>query len=190
MLSTQIKEATKTAHQQLEGVVVRKLKAIESDADYAEFLKHFYVYFHSVEQAIAPYITADILPDYKDRRNSSYLKQDIEALGSDVVALPDAVAPSINNVSEALGALYVLEGSIMGGRIIVQMLEKLGITKGVSFFSGYGEATGQKWETFIDVLNTQAHTSEQHEQAIRAANETFANFGDVFATVQAKEEIN
>jgi heme oxygenase len=183
MLSTSIKEATKEAHLNLEKKVVQKMKAIRSDADYADFLKHFYAYFNQVEQAIAPYITTELLPDHAERRNSSYLKQDIEELGSNVNDLPTATSPEINNTIQALGALYVMEGSIMGGPIIVKMLEKFGITKGVSFFSGYGEATGQMWGKFVAVLNAQANKEAEEQQAITAANDTFSNFGEVFGAV-------
>ncbi|MBE9598159.1 biliverdin-producing heme oxygenase [Pedobacter sp. MC2016-24] len=183
MLSNSIKEATREAHLNLEKKVVQKMKAIRSDADYADFLKHFYTYFNQVEQAIAPYITAELLPDHAERRNSQYLKQDIQELGGDVNDLPAAQAPEINNTLQALGALYVMEGSIMGGPIIVKMLEKFGITKGVSFFSGYGEATGQMWAKFVAILNTQAHSLEEEALAIEAANATFSNFGEVFGEV-------
>lgn len=181
MLSTKIKEATKAAHQQLEGVVVRKLKAINGREDYADFLKHFYAYFNVVEQAIAPFVNTSVLPDYQERRNASYLKSDIEALGYTVDDLPVAQAPGISNLQEALGALYVLEGSIMGGSIIVKMLEKQNIRDGVSFFSGYGEATGQKWGAFIAVLNANAQSDEEENSAISAANATFDRFGWVFS---------
>jgi len=185
MLSTAIKEATKTAHQELEKKVVLRLKAIRSNADYADLLKHFYAYFNAIEKAIAPFITADVLPDYADRRDSSYIKRDIEELGGDVNNLPAVQTPEITNTVQALGALYVLEGSIMGGPYIVQMLNKFGVDKGVSFFSGYGEATGQKWGTFISILNNAAQTEEQQAAAIKAADETFARFGDVFGEVEA-----
>jgi len=182
MLSTNIKEATKAAHLDLEKKVIQKMKAIRSNADYADFLKYFYTYFSQVEKAIAPFITAELLPDYKERRNSSYIKSDIEALGGNVNDIPSVTLPSITNELEALGALYVMEGSIMGGPIIVKMLEKGGITEGVSFFSGYGEATGQKWGIFVGVMNQQATTEEEENTAIVAANQTFLRFGDVFET--------
>src|SRR5690606_6314985 len=109
-------------------------------------------------------------------RNSAYLKKDIEALGATISDLPFAKAPAVANTMSALGALYVMEGSVMGGRIIVQMLEKAGITEGVSFFSGYGEATGLMWQGFIAVLNSHASTEEEERQAIEAANATFSKF--------------
>jgi heme oxygenase len=185
MLSTNIKEATKSAHLNLEKKVIEKMKAIRSNADYADFLKCFYTYFSLIEKAIAPYITLELLPDYKERRNSSYLKRDIEALKGTVEGIPAVQIPQIQNQLQALGALYVMEGSIMGGSIIVKMLEKGGITNGISFFSGYGEETGQKWSAFIAVMNQQAITPEQQQVAIQAANETFARFGNVFDEVIA-----
>lgn len=183
MLSNSIKEATKEAHLELEKKVVQKLKAIRSDADYADFLKHFYAYFNHVEQAIAPFITEELLPDYKERRNSAYLKNDIEELGADVTALPATTVPEITNILQALGALYVMEGSIMGGSIIVKMLEKAGVTKGVSFFSGYGAATGQMWGTFVGVMNGQAANESDEAVAIQTANDTFSHFSSVFAEI-------
>lgn len=180
MLSTNIKEATKTAHLQLEKKVIEKLKAIRSNADYAEFLKYFYLYFSQIEQAIAPYISPQLLPDYSERRNSSYLKNDIEELGGLTGEAAAIALPVIQNQLQALGALYVMEGSIMGGSIIVKMLEKGGITKGISFFTGYGEATGQKWGIFTAVMNSAAASPEDEAIAIEAANQTFSRFGDVF----------
>ncbi|MEJ2884528.1 biliverdin-producing heme oxygenase [Pedobacter sp. GR22-6] len=184
MLSTNIKEATKAAHQDLEKKVVLKLKAVRSHLDYADVLKHFYVYFNAVEQAIAPYITTELLPDHAERRNSSYLKKDIEELGADTSDLPEAIAPEISNTLQALGAMYVMEGSIMGGPIIVQMLAKYGVDKGVSFFSGYGEATGQMWGKFVAVMNATAQNEADEAIAIAAANETFSRFGDVFTSTE------
>jgi len=184
MLSTNIKEATKPAHQQLEKIVVLRLKSIRSNADYADLLKHFYAYFSTLEKGFAPFMTAAVLPDYAERRHAAFLKADIEALGFDVNELPVATAPAITNVLQALGAMYVMEGSIMGGSIIVQMLAKGGITNGVSFFSGYGQRTGEVWGKFVGAMNAQAHSADEEAIAIETANETFRRFGDVFESAK------
>jgi len=181
MLSEKIKEETKSAHLSLEKLVVQQLKSIKNNEDYGNFLKKFYTYFSQVEKVISPYITSQLLPDYADRRNSSYLENDIKALGFDVDETMTVAVPKIDNEVAALGALYVMEGSIMGGRIIIQMLEKLGVTEGVSFFSGYGAETGQKWGVFTKVMNDTAKTEQDEEQAVNTANETFQLFEKVFA---------
>lgn len=183
MLSTNIKEATKAAHQQLEKTVVLRLKAIRSEADYAELLKNFYTYFSTLEKSFAPYMTAAVLPDYQERRHASFLKADIEALGFTTEELPAPAVPAITNVLQALGAMYVMEGSIMGGSLIVQMLAKGGIINGVSFFSGYGQRTGEMWGKFVAAMNVQAQTAGDEAIAIETANETFRRFGDVFESL-------
>lgn len=181
MLSTQIKEATKTDHQETEKKVVLRIKNINTNEDYIELLKCFYAYFNTVEKAIAPYINT-VLPDYNERRNSSYIKTDIEELGGTIDKLPAANATQVKDALQAMGALYVLEGSIMGGPYIVQMLQKKGIEKGFSFFSGYGNESGLKWATFTSALNILPQTESDVAKAVDTARETFKKFGDVFET--------
>jgi heme oxygenase len=180
MLSEEIRESTKSAHLNLEKLVVQQLKSINNESDYAAFLIKFHAYFSQVERSIAPFINESILPDYADRRNSTYIKHDIESLGSLADTNLNVEVTKIDTTVGAIGALYVMEGSIMGGRIIVQMLQKLGITKGLSFFSGYGPETGQKWEVFTKVMNDTAKTDEQRNEAIKTANETFKLFENLF----------
>ena len=179
MLSAVIKEATRTNHQETEKKVVLRIKSIESDVGYAALLKCFYAYFSAVEKAIAPYIYG-VLPDYEERRDSSYIRADIEALGGSVENLPPATAPEIGDAVQAMGALYVLEGSIMGGPYIVQMLQKKGIDRGFSFFKGYGDESARKWSAFTEVLNRLRRNEQDREKAVRVASETFKRFGDVF----------
>lgn len=181
MLAAQIKEVTKNAHQQVEKKVVLSIKSIKSEEDYVDLLKRFYAYFSKVEAAVQPYISPQLLPDLASRRNASYIKADIVELGSSLKELPSATIPEITNSSQAMGALYVLEGSIMGGPYIIQMLRKLGINKGFSFFSGYGDEATQKWQSFISALNSVAKTEEDSHQAINSATKTFLHFGEVFS---------
>ncbi|SFW19032.1 heme oxygenase [Sinomicrobium oceani] len=181
-LSAIIKESTRAHHQETEKKVVLRIKNIRNNEDYAALLKCFYAYFGAVEKAIAPYIN-DILPDYAERRDSSFIRKDIEALGGSTENLPRAIAPAIANGVQAMGALYVLEGSIMGGPYIVQMLQKKGIDKGFDFFGGYGEGSAGKWAAFTEVLDNLPGSSEEQDMAVRTASETFKRFGDVFDEV-------
>lgn len=181
MISTELKEGTKDAHIQLEKIVLQQLKAVQTKDDYARLLKFFYAFFREVEKAIAPFMTSEVVPDYSERRNVNHLKADIESLGGDVHKdLPQTTAPSIVNKYQALGALYVMEGSVLGGRTIVKMLEKNNINTGISFFSGYGENTPVLWGRFIELLNQQITADEHKQQAIQAAKDTFTLFAVTF----------
>ena len=182
MLRDILKEQTHAAHQKAEGIIIRKIKAISSEADYIDVLKGFYVYFSKVEDRMSEFITEEILPDIKERRDSSYILADIEELGGSIAELPSVVVPEIHSVVDALSAMYVLEESIMGGPYIVKMLEKRGITKGFTFFNGYGSKSGVMFKKFTSILNAYGKELEDYTQAIDVANETFKNFGEVFTS--------
>ncbi|SUJ10375.1 Heme oxygenase [Sphingobacterium spiritivorum] len=180
MLNEQIKEATKQGHQELEKTVVYKLKAIENNADYADLLKHFYVFFSGIEQQIDHLLPESLKPYYAVRRNASHIAQDIEALGGSLTELPSVVLPPLHNATQAIGALYVLEGSIMGGPYIVKMLQQRGIETGFNFFNGYGEQSHQNWAKFTGIINTEVTELSAIEEAITAAQQTFSSFGQTF----------
>lgn len=180
MLADQLKKDTLTNHQQLEKMLVGRMKAIRSTQDYINLLQVFYSYFGGLEQQIDHYITEQIMPDYADRRKSAALANDIESLGGQPIAKAGTDAlPQINNILQAYAAMYVIEGSTLGGKIISKMMaQQLNITdgKGLSFFSGYGNDTEPMWETFKVALNEQAKTAADEAVVINTANETFSRF--------------
>ncbi|MFZ4262000.1 biliverdin-producing heme oxygenase [Sphingobacterium sp. HJSM2_6] len=180
MLSQYLKDNTKESHQKVEGTILRKLKKISTEEDYEQFLKSFYAYFKAVETETSKYISISVLPDIHRRRNASYIKNDIDSLGGNVHSLPSAAAVPVQSTLEALSSLYVLEGSILGGPYIVQLLKKQGITRGFSFFEGYGEQSSMMWTSFINVLNDYGKESADYVLASEIANRTFLQFENVF----------
>lgn len=84
--------------------------------------------------------------------------------------------PSVATPLQALGALYVMEGSALGGRVIARMLRKSGqLPENVfNFFDGYQENTGLNWQAFILRLNQIAASQTDIDNVCAAANETFA----------------
>src|SRR5690606_17955246 len=114
MIQEELRKQTALQHQQLEKLVVARLKSIRSNAEYADLLKIFYSYFKKLEDAIAPYITREILPDYPERRHAVSLAEDIVDLGGDLNELPEVHVPNIDSTAKAMGALYIMEGSVMG----------------------------------------------------------------------------
>ncbi|WP_454804142.1 biliverdin-producing heme oxygenase [Mucilaginibacter phyllosphaerae] len=182
MLSDKLKEETKTNHQILEKALVGQLKAVRTTQEYANLLKLFYGYFGGLETRINEVIDTNLLPDSTERRKTQAIADDIKALGGEA---PDTATgddlPTINIHLEALGALYVIEGSTLGGKIISKMMQQqLGLVTGFSFFAGYGEKTEQMWDVFKQALNRQAENPEQEAVVIAAANQTFLKFGEWF----------
>jgi heme oxygenase len=87
--------------------------------------------------------------------------------------------PEVGSLGQALGCLYVMEGSTLGGRFIARRLhEHLGLTpaSGAAFFHGYGEETGSRWKAFQQALVRYSAATENEFAVIGAAEETFSKF--------------
>lgn len=176
-----LKHQTEAAHMELEAMVLPWLQSISSNTDYVQLLKGFYGYFKPLEDAVAPYITEAVLPDWEQRRKAYSILQDLAQLPGAYSELPLAThLPSIQSLPQALGAMYVMEGSTLGGKGIAKMLVK---NKSVNlkgeqlqFFTGYGARTGTMWTTFVNVLNSFSGTDAEVARMVASANQTFSLF--------------
>jgi heme oxygenase (biliverdin-IX-beta and delta-forming) len=183
MLSEKIKEETKQNHQLLEKKLVAFMRAIRSKEDYVELLILFYSFFGGLEIAIDAQLDHSHLPDYKLRRKTAFLADDLVQFGRTPPDLAGAdELPGIHNHLQALGALYVIEGSTLGGTIISKMIkQQLAISdnKGLSFFNGYREETEKMWQDFKLFLNRPLRPGGE-AVVIQAANDTFNKFSQWF----------
>ncbi|HEY0760400.1 MAG TPA: biliverdin-producing heme oxygenase [Acidisarcina sp.] len=96
------------------------------------------------------------------------------------LALPGLALAGFETESQLLGAMYVMEGSRLGGLHIARHVESvLGLTpgRGDSYFRGRAEGTGAMWKEFLDVLRTRVPEA-QADQAIFAARAMFRAFGE------------
>lgn len=179
MLSEKLRENTKTAHIELEKVLVQKIKSIHTTNDYLEILVYFYQFFAPLEMAIFSQIEA-VLPDSAQRRKSEWIVEDFHSLAPSYPPIsPYPYIPEINSPSQAIGALYVIEGSTLGGQVICKMVaQRLGISTktGFVFFSGYGENTSTMWENFKNYINGIKWGVEEEKELIDSANRTFTLF--------------
>ncbi|EJL75008.1 biliverdin-producing heme oxygenase [Chryseobacterium populi] len=80
----------------------------------------------------------------------------------------------INNEHEALGMMYVIEGSTLGGNVIAKQLSK---TEGFdevtfNFFGCYQENTGLMWKNFKEVLDA-AVTEENYSEVLSGAKKLY-----------------
>ena len=85
--------------------------------------------------------------------------------------------PTIHHLLQAFGALYVIEGSTLGGAIILKMLRKKESVdipeNAVQFFNGYGDQNLAMWQRFKEYLFLQLRYEEDVETVSKTANETF-----------------
>lgn len=179
MISSVLKENTKQAHQALEAVVIREIKAIRNKEDYVRLLHKFYGFHSPLEQLYDGFFNDSIIPFYNNRRKADLILQDLENLGVDKagIGFTDDL-PAIDSTAAAFGSYYVLEGSTQGGSIVAGMLIKhAGLTPDTTaFFYGYGDNSKEMWQSFKDKMDSYFPDDTLHKEVITAANETFAKF--------------
>lgn len=134
--------------------------------------------FYGVLRPLEPAMMALVPPALADRGKLALLRRDLLALGmngAEIDAIPSPAAPWLPQTRpEALGALYVMEGSTLGGKLIVKALRRLPDwpLAAQSYFDPYGAETGARWQTFKLHLNSTA--PQDGDAVVEAAKRTFA----------------
>jgi len=172
--------ATRELHQAVERTM-DPVGRVQSRDDYRDFL----LVHHGIMPALEAHVLAAVASErfahgYEPAARTHRLLEDLHALGvrdsalTREAALPDL--PPLRSRDAALGALYVLEGSALGGRVLFRHFEKtLGITReaGGAYFFGDGPETGRRWQRFVAVLESEPASSAGHAAAVEAACQTF-----------------
>ena len=111
------------------------------------------------------------------RRRAHLFAEDLRTLGAepDPAPLPDL--PPVEDTDHALGRLYVLEGSTLGGTFIsrhLATLPTLGPDVRLGAFSPYGTETGAMWQAFRRVTRDRVATGGDAGRVVGAARATFS----------------
>ena len=177
-LSEEVKALTSSAHQALEKYLVSIIRQIGSVEDYKKMLVLFYGYYKPVERLIETHLRTSS-PIRLQTRKSDSLLSDINQIQNQAKILSVATSvPLLQNHTQALAALYVLEGSTLGGKYILQMVrKKIDLPEGTgdSFLSGHGVNTELNWKCFKDFLDAEINESDK-DMFVEAVNETFDRF--------------
>lgn len=171
-----IKEETKANHQNVEKVLVNELKKLSSLDDYANLLERLYTFYAPIEDTLQQKIDASVIPDMNMRQHMTNLRKDIEVVRKNAVSTNNTISPvHIENTSYALGVLYVIEGSTLGGQIITQMLDKylsVSTIKANNYFNSYGSETPKMWSKFKEYIS-KSNSDIDQELMIQGAKDTF-----------------
>jgi len=141
-------------------------------AGYRALLVRLYGFYLPFERAVGV-----------DDIRTQWLASDLAWLGTNSLALSCvplcADFPLYDCPERRLGALYVVEGSALGGRQLARSLETLlgaNSREGRHFFVGRGSGTGAAWSGFLDRLATVGPEPAGRVALVSAAVETFELF--------------
>lgn len=147
---------------------------------YVGVLRHLLMVHQQVisELQAVTWLGSALAPDRLELRVER-LNVDLCILGDTSDTDQQTIKFALNDMGEALGAHYVLEGSALGAQIIASIVQKklrVGAENGGAYFFGDGQQTSAHWSQFLGRLN-QYEPSRFSTSAIAGAGKIFLAFG-------------
>jgi heme oxygenase len=177
-----LKEVTKAAHERLhghDGFGAAAAGTIAA-ADYRDLLARLYG-FHAAFEARMAEAPAALAREIhlSERGRAELIAADLAGLGAEparIAALPkcEDLAP-MRSAGDYLGALYVAEGSTLGGQIIARALAHA-VGENRRFFLGHGGEHSRLWRSFVTRLDRLDAEPTEAAAAERSALAAFAAF--------------
>ncbi len=156
-------------------------------AAYAALLRRMLGFHAALEARLAEAPPLDRFGiDPGARRRTDLLRDDLAFLGAPAEA-PAAPLPPLGTAAEALGALYVAEGSTLGGRQLARALDALlpAGPEGRRFLLGHGARHAEMWRACCVAIELCGTTAEGRAGMLRGAAATFAAFEAWFGAPEA-----
>ncbi len=178
-----LKNKTATHHQIAEKKNLAKHiidHTITTD-QYKELLKKNYRVYSAVETYLDTNknLLCSNLQSFISLEKSKALKKDLDTFSIDLTPISDAGIGLPANVGSLTGALYVMEGSMLGGLLIAKHLKKcrnLSSNLTHHFFEGNPEYHTRRWKSLCKILENRSYTQEEINTATHAAIKVFESF--------------
>ncbi|MBC7000733.1 biliverdin-producing heme oxygenase [Cytophaga sp. FL35] len=184
-----LKIKSKDEHLKVERVLINELNNITTNEDYGKLLERLFLFYEPLENAVHKIVKKSLIPDIDQRKHVHMINLDFEKLQYKLGYITKNYTPHIRSVSYALGSLYVMEGSTMGGRIIAKMLKKKNEKFSTFYFNSYDTRTEDMWHSFkttIILIEPDIHYEEMYLGAI----ETFENLRLWLLSTSSSENIS
>lgn len=192
-LLPRLRRCTSPLHDDIEALL--QLESPMPLDRYGRILRGFHEFLQLWELRVRHALPEPLRPWFDARVRAPLAARDIAAL-----ALPDdpalrAAARAaqhrlrLDSPAAAIGSLYVIEGSALGGQVLTPKLRALhGLTpeRGGAYFHGFGDRTGAMWREFRQLAQAEAGGSAaSRTDACRAAVQTFKALIETFEPIGA-----
>ena len=174
--SQRLNQITHVPHKQLDKAV-KANAPFETLASYTRFLSAQYLFQQELKALYTDPQLIELIADLPERCRAEQAKADLNDLG---MPIPGPVAGSVNHppLAEALGWLFVSEGSKLGAAFLIKRAVALNLSE--TFGARHlGEPAGGRadgWKRFIRLLDDLPFTEEQERQIDTGAVAAFERF--------------
>ena len=162
-----LRSGTAEEHQRVDALFTRF--DLGDIFDYRRFIRGQAAAFLPLEARLDAAGASAIVPDWDERRRSHLIRQDLAALG-EPIPVPPADLPPMSEAAQ-LGAIYVLEGSRLGGKYLLRAVPEAFPRR----FLSSRQAPGA-WRKLLELIDDKLYGSEDQYAALAAARDAFALF--------------
>ncbi len=175
-LAQRLKQDTNAQHEHMHQLMARAAPFSTRDA-YARFVAAQYLFQRDVEHLFQDAGVKAAVPDLEARGREDASRADLIDLGATIPQ--DALATTGVSMPEALGWVYVSEGSTLGAAFLFKEAQsRLGLSAefGARNLAAYPEGRALVWRRFVASLNSDAVDPAEHDAVVAGAHAAFARF--------------
>lgn len=178
----QLRSKTANSHQLIEqnNVSQALMSQNVTTIQYAQYLSKMYSFVYGFEKIVFPLLQHYKMLQLDDRRKSHLIEADLALLNYNGVQHyenDELFSTHYQTAAAALGGMYVLEGSTLGGQIISRHLSKIlgnAVDGKTTYLTAYTGQTGSMWKNFLKLLCAEGDRNGVQEEIIASAVNTFA----------------
>lgn len=177
-----LRSKTANSHQLIEqnNVSQSLMSQNVTTTQYAQYLSKMYSFVHGFEKIVFPLLKHYELLQLDERRKSHLIEADLALLNYSAEPRyenDELFSTHYQTAAAALGGMYVLEGSTLGGQIISRHLSKIlgnSVEGKTTYLTAYTGQTGSMWKNFLQLLCAESDRHGFEEEIIDSAVNTFS----------------
>jgi heme oxygenase len=177
-LPTRLRKDTADLHAAAEEAAALP-HSVRTRGDYCALLTALLRFHVSAEQSLGDGIWGSrwalLGIDLARHRRSALLVDDLTAMGASVPCV-EPVTFGVSTFPSALGCLYVVEGSALGGRVIAPAIRRQLGAVPTSFFDSAGRDHPSPWRDLRAALQRYSESGLDHDDVVDGARATFVAF--------------
>ena len=174
--SQRLNQITNEPHQKLDALV-KAHKPFDTRENFARFVVAQYLFQSELQALYTDAALKEIVPDLPERCRAEQAKADLADLNTQVPA-PVAGAVKAPSKAEALGWIFVSEGSKLGAAFLIKRAVALDLSE--TFGARHlGEPAGGRaegWKSFVKTLDGLELSSEEEADLDKGAVAAFERF--------------
>ena len=185
--SQRLNQITHEPHGKLDALV-KTHAPFATQANFARFVVAQYLFQSELVALYNDTELTAIVPDLPDRCRAEAARADLDDLEAEV---PEPVAGAVKNPTkaEALGWLFVSEGSKLGAAFLIKRAVGLGLsdTFGARHLGEPAGGRAEGWKSFVKTLDGLAFTAQEEAEVEKAAVDAFNRFTVLLEQAYAPE---